>query len=35
MIRLADEHALPVTGHSMLYAVIKAHLAERDQASLS
>ena len=31
IIRLAYEHDVPVPGHSILYAVIKARLAGRDQ----
>ena len=31
LIRLADQHAVPVPAHALLYAVIKARLAERAQ----
>jgi 2-dehydropantoate 2-reductase len=33
LIRLADEYSVPVPAHTLLYAVIKARLAERDQAA--
>jgi 2-dehydropantoate 2-reductase len=33
LVRLANEHGVPVPAHTLLYAVIKARLAERDQAS--
>jgi 2-dehydropantoate 2-reductase len=32
VIQLGDEHSVPVEAHRQLYAVIKARLAERDQA---